>query len=210
MEHIHPCSFLMIQKSGRNLLDFLLLDSPDRNANPVFSLAGIKSYFIVKITDAGLFRRHIPADLSTRSDPLFFFFFFFRPVSLPDSLTSLPLPDCLVCIIWADTLQVGLNQLLPPHVDTYLLKLQSRDPFRARLFTWRPWHLREMLLLSRRLSFPWCLYCCVNKNWCDENQRYCLRAFQNLQRFQRYCTIYLEIMTEWVANETIFFPHLSI
>lgn len=77
--------------------------------------------------------------------------FSFKPC---DSLTSLVLPYCLVCIIWADTLQVGLNQLPPPpHADSHLPKLQSRDPFRARLFTWRPWLTRERLFHNRRFCF---------------------------------------------------------
>lgn len=45
------------------------LQQADTNTNTECSLAGIYSYFIVNITVS--FRGHIPAALSTRSDPLF-------------------------------------------------------------------------------------------------------------------------------------------
>lgn len=63
---------------------------------------------------------------------------FLFPVSQlrADTLTSLPLSYCLVCITWAYTLQVRPK----PAAATYSLELHTAVLVVSGLFTWRSWH----------------------------------------------------------------------
>lgn len=99
------------------LKEMQYLQCADTNTNAGFLLARFNSYFIVKVTIAGLFRRHIPADLSTRSDPLFF-----SPWKLawPPSYLLFSL-----CATWAYILQIRPDPAVVLHTDTHSHKLKK-------------------------------------------------------------------------------------